>query len=91
MLNGTFTSSGTPPKPLDKAEIERWRKELESMPVPEGLVLLPNGSGFDVYQFPVALLKGAISLMRLQGNPFNFTQQHVTGLEDSTQTASGFR
>jgi len=72
MLESNFTSCSTPPEPFDVNELINM---LEKAGEPQGLVLLPNGSGLDVYQFPVALLKGAISFMQGRWNPLNIAQQ----------------
>lgn len=60
-----YTSNSKPSEPFDVEElIAMLKKEGE----PQGLVMLPGCQGLDVYQFPVTLLKGAISFMRGQWN-----------------------
>jgi hypothetical protein len=61
-----YATCGGETKPLD---IEELKKIFSTIKEPEGIVLLPNGSGFDVYKFPLTILKGAISLMQCKSEP----------------------
>ena len=56
----TYTTSGKPAAVFDEAAVQRIRDELKSIPEPEGLVLLPAASGFDMYRLPASLLKRAL-------------------------------
>lgn len=66
MLSKTFSTSSKPPESFDVKELVAM---LDKAGEPQGVVLLPNGSGFDVFQFPSVLLKGAISLMHCNLEP----------------------
>jgi hypothetical protein len=70
--------------PVELTE-EYLKSMLEKLGVPQGLVLLPSLNGYDVYQFPASLLKGAISLMQGNLNPFDYPQQtkFSTGKKDN--------
>jgi hypothetical protein len=68
----TFSLIGNTPEPFDIKELIAM---LEKQGIPQGIVLLPSGSGFDVYQFPSSLLRGAISLMH---GKVELAQQQLT-------------
>lgn len=55
-----FTQSSSKPEPFNPEDLIKLMKEKET---PHGLVLIPSINGFDVYQFPVPVLKGAINII----------------------------
>lgn len=76
----TTATTGAKSEVLTKEVLD---KMLEKVGVPQGLVLLPDFKGCAVYQFPVTLLKGAISLMQGKLNPFDYPQ-HTKFTTDKT-------
>lgn len=81
-IEGVWTTAST----VGKSEVltkEVLDKLFEKVGVPQGLVLLPDVKGYVVYQFPVTVLKGAITLMQGKLNPFDYPQ-HTKFTTDKT-------
>ena len=62
------TNAATKAEPLTEQHIKDL---LEKVGVPQGIILLPSINGYDVYQFPVDLLKGAMALLQGKPNPLD--------------------
>lgn len=73
-MTENLTSRTECSNPVELKE-EDLKSMLEKVGAPQGLVLLPSINGYDVYQFPASLLRGAISLIQGKTSPFEYPKR----------------